>query len=131
MGCCEGNNNEEQEVEHKCCGSDHNHDHDHDHDHDEQYMNLVLEDGSELKCAVLDIFDLEDDRSYIALLPVGDDEVLIYKYIENEDGSFELLNIESDEEFDEVEDAFFELFDDEVFEDVEDVEDCENGEVQQ
>ncbi len=94
------------------------------HDHDcceceEHTMKLVLDDGSELECSVIDIFELAPDRVYIALLPLDEDEVLIYKYLENEDGSFELLNIESDEEFEEVEEAFLEIIDedDEEFED--------------
>lgn len=99
-----------------------NHEHDHDCDcgcdHEDQTMTLVLDDGSELKCTVIDIFDLDEDRAYIALLPIGEEEVLLYKYVENEDESFELLNIESDEEFEEVENAFFELYDEGAFDDI-------------
>lgn len=110
---------------HECgCGHDHEHEHEHDncgcgcgHDHDEHTMKLVLDDGSELECSVIDVFDLDDDRAYIALLPLGEDEVLLYRYVEKEDGGFELLNIESDEEFSEVEDAFFEMFEEGTFDD--------------
>lgn len=91
---------------------DHGHDHDCDcgHDHENEKMTLVLDDDSELLCDVLGIFDA-DDREYIALLPEGDEEVLIYRYVtaENEEG-FELQNIESDEEYDKVGDIFFDLF---------------------
>ncbi|MBR6400214.1 MAG: DUF1292 domain-containing protein [Firmicutes bacterium] len=82
-------------------------------------MTLVLDDDSELTCDVLGMFDVED-AEYIALLPEDDDEVLIYRYIDgadNEEG-FELVNIESDEEYEKVSDIFFDLFyDDEEMDD--------------
>ena len=102
------------------CGCGHDHDHDDcccGHDHEEQMMTLTLEDGAEMKCSVLGVFEVED-KEYIALLPVGDDEVLLYQYLETEgEEGFELLNIESDEEFEAVEEAFFEIFDAEDFDD--------------
>ena len=81
-------------------------------------MTLVLGDDTELLCDVLGIFEA-DDREYIALLPEGDEEVLIYRYntSENEEG-FELENIENDDEYDKVGDIFFSLFyDDEEMDD--------------
>ncbi len=88
-------------------------------------MTIITEDNEELKCNVIDIFEAAG-REYIALLPEGDDEVLLYRYIENdsEDG-FELSNIETDEEFQAVETAFFDLFEDGTFEYEEDEEDDE------
>ena len=78
-----------------------------------EQMTLVLDDDSELLCDVLGIFEA-DGREYIALLPDGDEEVLIYRYVttDNEEG-FELQNIESDDEYDKVGDIFFDLFYDE------------------
>lgn len=101
----------------ECCNEHHSHDEGCGcgHNHDEHTMKLQLEDGSMLECSVIDVFDLDEDRAYIALLPLGEDEVLLYRYVEKEDGSFELLNIETDEEFSEVEDAFFELFEEGTF----------------
>ena len=98
-----------------CC----NHEHDEGcccgHDHGEvQYMNLQTEDGQELKCAVIGIFDVEEieGKEYIALVPEDSDEALIYEYIEEEGKEcFELRNIESDEEFETVENAFMEMID--------------------
>lgn len=98
------------------CGHDHSHD---DHDccgHEHQTMTIVTDDNEELKCTILGTFDV-DDKEYIALLPMGEEEVLIYQFILHEDDSFELLNIETDEEFEKVEDVFFDLFGDEAFED--------------
>lgn len=91
----------------------------HDHEHDdcccdgehENKMNLVLEDDRELMCDVVGIFALseEDEQEYIALLPEGEEEVLLYRYFETDDG-VELENIEDDDEFQEVSECFEELF---------------------
>lgn len=111
--------------EHCCCG--------HDHDHDVQYMTLQTEDGQELKCAVIGIFEVEEieNKEYIALVPEHSDEALIYEYIETEgtDG-FELNNIESDEEFEIVENALMEMLDDEYDEDFEDDDEYEFEELE-
>ncbi len=89
------------------------------HDHEGQMMTLVLEDDSELHCQVIGVFDALD-RQYIALVPEGEEEALIYRYNEsdNEEG-FELENIEDDEEFEAVEDVLFQLLDDEEWDDEE------------
>ncbi|MBW4829314.1 MAG: DUF1292 domain-containing protein [Clostridiaceae bacterium] len=90
-----------------------------DHDHEEPgIIYLTLEDGSEMECNVLGIFEVED-KAYIALVPMGEEEVLLYEYIEVEDG-IELGQIESDEEFELVSEAFYTLFVEE--EDIEDLE---------
>ena len=122
------------EKEHKCCGGEHSHEgccgghhghegccggHHHDHDHDEKYLTVLLENDEELKCSVLSIFEV-NEKEYIALLPVGDEQVLLYQYVEHSEEYFELLNIETDEEFAAVEDAFFNIFDEDLFEDEED-----------
>ena len=122
------------EKEHKCCGGGHSHEgccgghhghegccggHHNDHDHDEKYLTVLLENDEELKCSVLSIFEV-NEKEYIALLPVGDEQVLLYQYVEHSEEDFELLNIETDEEFAAVEDAFFNIFDEELFEDEED-----------
>ena len=119
-GCGCGHNHEH---DHECgCGHDHDHECGCGHDHEMQTMKLVLENDEQLECSVLGVFEV-GDKDYIALLPMGDDEVLLYQYIENEDGEgFELANIETDEEFEAVEDAFFDIFDSEAFEDFDDEE---------
>lgn len=112
------------EHNHEECGCGHEHDHEEcccGHDHEEQFMTIVTDEDEELKCSVLGIFDVGDNE-YIALLPVGDDEVLLYRYVENDGENFELLNIETDEEFSMVEEAFFDLFEEDAFEDEDDFE---------
>lgn len=103
-----------------------------DHDHEEEIMTITLEDGKEVECAIIAIFPVED-KDYIALLPLEnqeDGEVYLYGFQEFEDGSFELLSIESDEEYEQVTKAFDEILDeaelDELFdEDEEEFEDEE------
>jgi len=93
--------------------------------HDEEIMTLTLEDGTEIECAVIAIFPV-GEKEYIALLPIEnqeDGEVFLYGYEESEDGQFELLSIESDEEYEGVTKAFDEILDDaeldELFDDEE------------
>lgn len=97
-----------------------------DHDHEEEIMTITLEDGTEMECAIIAIFPVED-KDYIALLPLEnqeDGEVFLYGFHEFEDGTFELLSIESDEEYEAVTNAFDEILDeaefDELLEDDED-----------
>ena len=113
-------NNEEHCCGHEhgegCCSHEHHH-HEHDdcccgHEHEHQFMTLVLDDDTEMECAVIGIFDV-DDKSYIALLPTGEEEVMLYRYIEEDDENFSLENIEDDTEFENVENVFFELMESE------------------
>lgn len=88
----------------------------------ETTITLTLDNDQELECAVISIFETNDNR-YIALLPLeGDDaengEVYLYRYAETEDGEPDLSNIESDEEFEIVSDAFDELLDDAEYEEL-------------
>lgn len=87
------------------------HEHNHEHEHEEDTINLLLEDGTELKCIVLMTFQL-DEKDYIALLPEGQEDVFLYTYNEIE-GGLDLMNIEDDDEFDRVSVFFQEAFDEE------------------
>lgn len=86
----------------------------HDHTHEEEEMEtmfLTLEDDTEVECGVLGVFEVEGNE-YIALLPLEDETVLIYKYKEcGED--IELDIIEDDEEFEKVSNAFYDLYEEE------------------
>ena len=84
-------------------------------DPQEMFVTLDLDDGSQLECQILTIFDV-DNQNYIALVPVdNDEEVIFYRYFEDEEGNPSLENIDSDEEFDAVSDCFDELLDEEEF----------------
>ncbi len=111
------------------------HDHEHGHGHDcdcghehVQYMTLRFEDDTEVRCAVVGIFEVEEikGKEYIALVPDNSEEAYIYEYVEtdNEDG-FELCNIETDEEFDIVEEAFMAMLDEDVDDEEYDIEELE------
>lgn len=84
-------------------------------------LNIVLEDGEELPCEVIGIFEV-DDKEYIALLPEDDDRVLLYIYSELGDDDVDLQNIDDDQEFEKVTEAFWEIFGDEDFEPADDEE---------
>ena len=81
-------------------------------------VTIDLDDGSEVDCEILTIFEV-NDQDYIALIPVdetgeplNDSEALIYRYFEEEDtGAPYLDNIASDEEYEAVGKAFEKLQD--------------------
>lgn len=86
---------------------------------EEMTVDLTLDDGRNVTCAVVTILTVAE-RDYIALLPLDEDgtntegEVWFYRYSENpEDPNEEpeLGYIEDDEEYEAVADAFDELLD--------------------
>ena len=93
-------------------------------------VTLSLDDGSEVECRAVTVFQA-GGRDYIALLPLEGPEkdtgnVWIYRYRENEGGEPELENIEDDEEFETALDAFDEFLDTVEFDEL--VEDDEEAE---
>lgn len=90
-------------------------------DDEPMYVTLDLDDGSQLECEVLTIFEV-DGQDYIALLPNPEDdqndEVFIYRYDEDEEGNPSLTNIEDDDEYEAVADRFDELLDEAAFDDM-------------
>lgn len=46
-------------------------------DPQEMFVTLDLDDGSQLECQILTIFDV-DNQNYIALVPVDNDEEVIF-----------------------------------------------------
>ena len=83
-------------------------------DEEEMTVTLTLDDDSELECAVVAIFPVQD-KDYIALLPLGveDAQVYLYRFKHNDDEDLELENIEDNAEFDAVADADDALVDEE------------------
>lgn len=111
----------ELEEEKNGCGCNGHHDEDHEcgcgengcgcEEDEYEKMNIELDDGTSLSCFVLGVFGVEE-KEYIALLPEGEENVLLYGY--EEDGEeIELLNIEDDSEFEMVSEVFETLFMDE------------------
>ena len=76
-------------------------------DEEEMTVTLTLDDDSELECAVVAIFPVQD-KDYIALLPLGveDAQVYLYRFKHNTDEDLELENIEDDAEFEAVAGAY-------------------------
>lgn len=92
----------------------------HDHEYEHDTITLSLDDGTELDCVVLDIFTV-DNKEYIALQPMeGEEEenIFLYRFIQENDEEPQLLNIEDDDEFEAVADAFEELLDEQEYEDM-------------
>ncbi len=89
-----------------------------DENDDDVMVTIELDDGSELDCEILTIFDV-GEQDYIVLMPVdetgeplNDTEVLIYRYDEDpETGEPTLDNIQSDEEYEAVGKRFEEIQD--------------------
>lgn len=82
-------------------------------------VTLTLDDNTEIVCDVVAIFPC-GERNYIALLPQDSGEegdVYLYEFRET-DGEPELINIESDDEFEQVSDAFDEWLDSEEFDEM-------------
>lgn len=90
-------------------------------DPDDYRVTLDLDDGTSIECAILTILEV-DNQDYIVLVPVDENdepvaegEVFIYRYFEDTDGTPNLSNIESDEEFEKVSDRFDEYLDEQAF----------------
>lgn len=86
---------------------------------EEMNVELELDDGSVVNCAVITILEV-DGKDYIVLLPLDeegkneDGEVWFYGYSENPDDPNEepeLIYIEDDEEYENVAEAFDEYLD--------------------
>ena len=93
-----------------------------DNEDDDVVVTLSLDDGSQVTCEILTIFEL-DNQDYIVLLPLdkngepnADGEVYIYRYFEDETGAPSLDNIESDEEYVAVSAKFDELYNEDLAE---------------
>ena len=64
---------------------------------EEDILTLEFDDGEETECGILGVFDAIG-KEYIALNPLGTEDVFIYGYKEY-DEDYELIDIEDEEEF--------------------------------
>ncbi|MCM1187746.1 MAG: DUF1292 domain-containing protein [bacterium] len=101
-----------------------------DFEDEEMTVELELEDGSVVNCAIITILTVES-KDYIVLLPLNEDgrnedgEVWFYGYSENPDDPNEepvLDYISDDEEYEKVSDAFDEYLDNCEFDELVDIE---------
>ena len=104
---------------------------DNDYDAEEMTVELDLDDGTSVTCAVVTILTVSN-HDYIALLPLdesgdnADGEVWFYRYSENPDDPNEepeLEYIDDDDEYEAVADAFDEYLDASEFDELVDEED--------
>ena len=104
-----------------------------DYDDEEMTVELELDDGTNVNCAVITILTVEE-KDYIVLLPLNEDgenedgEVWFYGYRENPDDPNEepeLLYIDDDAEYEKVTDAFDEYLDSCEFDELIDADDEE------
>ena len=76
-----------------------------------EIITLEFDDDTKIDCEIMGIFDY-NKKDYIALIPDdGSDDVYIYGYEENEDGSFELLDIVDEKLFNNVAQEFQKIMD--------------------
>lgn len=74
-------------------------------------ISLTLEDDTEVECAILTVFPI-DEQEYIALLPLDENgqnqsgEVYLYRFSRTENGDPMLANIEDDAEYQAAATAF-------------------------
>lgn len=90
---------------------------------DEMFVTLDLDNGTQIECEILTIFEV-NGQDYIALLPLSEnddedgEEVYIYRYSEDAEGNPSLDNIEDDDEYEAVADRFDELLDEAEFDEM-------------
>lgn len=78
---------------------------------EEDIITLEFDDDTAVDAEVIGVFEL-DDKEYIAIAPIdGTDDVYIYGYKDNDDETFELLEIEDEEEFNKAVEEFDKLMD--------------------
>ena len=91
-----------------------------DNEDDDVVVTLNLDDGSEVTCEIITIFEV-NDQDYIVLIPLDDKgepnaegEVYIYRYFEDETGAPSLENILSDDQYEAVSKKFDEILEEEI-----------------
>ncbi|WP_024614560.1 DUF1292 domain-containing protein [Clostridium sp. Ade.TY] len=76
---------------------------------DIEYIDLLDEEGNELKFKVVSFFKIDDLNSeYVVLTPADEDsdEAVVLKVVADEEGEDTLVNIEDEAEFAMVEEAY-------------------------
>lgn len=76
----------------------------------ENIITLLDDDGNEIECEVIDMFEFEE-KEYAVLLPTDEEDPYILRIDKDEDGNELFAMIEDDNEFDKVSEAYDELLD--------------------
>lgn len=70
-----------------------------------QYVEVLWEDGSVIKCEIYDVIDFEN-KTYALLIPLGEDdddtEVIVMEYVEDDEDNAHFQTIEDEDEFNRV-----------------------------
>lgn len=70
-----------------------------------QYVEVLWEDGSVIKCEIYDVIDFEE-KTYALLIPLGeedeDTEVIVMEYVEDDEDNAHFQTIEDEAEFNRV-----------------------------
>lgn len=77
----------------------------------ENMITLLDDEGNEIECEVIDMFEFEE-KEYVVLLPVDDEDPYILRVDKDDDGNEVFAVIEDDDEFDKVAEAYDEMLDD-------------------
>ena len=76
-----------------------------EHNDDIQYVEVLWEDGSVIKCEIYDVIDFEN-KTYALLIPLGEDdedtEVIVMEYVEDDEDNAHFQTIEDEDEFNRV-----------------------------
>ena len=71
----------------------------------QQYVEVLWEDGSVIKCEIYDVIDFEN-KTYALLIPYGEDdddtEVIVMEYVEEDEDNGYFKSIEDENEFNRV-----------------------------
>ena len=72
---------------------------------EQQYVEVLWEDGSIIKCEIYDVIDFEN-KTYALLIPLGEDdedtEVIVMEYVEDDEDNAHFQTIEDEDEFNRV-----------------------------
>ena len=79
-------------------------------EHENDIITLEFEDGGTLECTVLGVFEVKGTE-YVALLDENAQEIYFYRYLQSDEDHYDIADIETDEEFEEVSAAFDEITD--------------------
>ena len=70
-----------------------------------QYVEVLWEDGSVIKCEIYDVIDFEE-KTYALLIPLDenddDTEVIVMEYVEDDEDNAHFQTIEDEDEFNRV-----------------------------
>ena len=86
----------------------------------DNYINVIMEDGTKYKIEVIDIFNLDEyeEKEYIVYSlgeEVNDDQEKIYvSIIENKDDTYNLIKIEDEKEWEKVQEKIANLINEET-----------------